>query len=130
MTQTTQYKQQMLTVIVQRELRKATMCKDFRSTWTGPELQWYINLPNGSICSFATLKHKFVEQYASTKSLEKTADNLYKVLQHRAEPLRNYIARFNQEEVAIPECNASTAISSFKRSLLQDGNLYKELTKY
>uniref|UniRef100_A0A0D3BVE8 Retrotransposon gag domain-containing protein n=1 Tax=Brassica oleracea var. oleracea TaxID=109376 RepID=A0A0D3BVE8_BRAOL len=51
-------------------------------------------------------------------------------LQHRAEPLRGYIARFNQEKVAIPECSIPTAISAFKRGLLPDGDLYKELTKY
>ncbi|KAF3577638.1 hypothetical protein DY000_02031781 [Brassica cretica] len=41
-----------------------------------------------------------------------------------------YIARFNQEKVAIPECSIPTAISAFKRGLLSDGDLYKELTKY
>ncbi|XP_048618613.1 uncharacterized protein LOC106404218 [Brassica napus] len=62
--------------------------------------------------------------------LEKTSDRLYEILQHRVEPLRDYIARFNQEKVAIPECSISTAISTFKRGLLPDGDLYKELTKY
>ncbi|KAF3588881.1 hypothetical protein F2Q69_00027542 [Brassica cretica] len=62
--------------------------------------------------------------------MEKTSDSLYQILQHRAEPLRGYIARFNQEKVAIPECSISTAISAFKRGLLPDGDLYKELTKY
>ena len=57
-------------------------------------------------------------------------DDLYEILQHRAEPIRTYIARFNHEEVAIPECNAATAISAFKRGMIPDGYLYKELTKY
>ncbi|XP_056864061.1 uncharacterized protein LOC130511201 [Raphanus sativus] len=73
---------------------------------------------------------KFVEQFASSRNLEKNSDDLYEVLQHRNEPLRSYIARFNQENVAIPECNADTAISAFKRGLLPEGDLYKELTKY
>ncbi|KAF3510026.1 hypothetical protein F2Q69_00006777 [Brassica cretica] len=37
---------------------------------------------------------------------------------------------FSQEKVAIPKCSIPTAISSFKRGLLPDGDLYKELTKY
>ncbi|KAF2576166.1 hypothetical protein F2Q70_00002831 [Brassica cretica] len=78
------------------------MCEGSGSTLTGPALQWYINLPSRSIASFAP----------------------------RAEPLRGYIARFNQEKVAIPECSIPTAISAFKRGLLPDGDLYKELTKY
>ncbi|KAF3536160.1 hypothetical protein F2Q69_00023133 [Brassica cretica] len=72
----------------------------------------------------------FLEQFASSRDLEKTSDGLYEILQHRAEPLRVYIARFNQEKVAIPGCNIPTAISAFNRGLLPDGDLYKELTKY
>ncbi|KAF3566075.1 hypothetical protein DY000_02014740 [Brassica cretica] len=125
-----QYKQRMLAVALPREFREATMCKGFGSTLIGPALQWYINLPIGSISSFAALSDKFVEQFASSRSLEKTSDSLYEILQHRVEPLCDYIARFNQEKVSIPECNITTAISVFKRGLLPDGDLYKELTKY
>ena len=87
-------------------------------------------LPTRSISSFASLSDKFVEQFASSRSLEKTSDGLYEILQHRVEPLRDYIARFNQEKVAVPECNIPTAISVFKRGLLPDRGLYKELTMY
>ncbi|XP_056852839.1 uncharacterized protein LOC130502039 [Raphanus sativus] len=125
-----QYKERMLAVAIPRDAREATMCKGFGSTLTGPALQWYINLPTKSIMSFAALRDKFVEQFASSRNLEKNSDDLYEVFQHRNEPLRSYIARFNQEKVAIPECNADTAISAFKRGLLPEGDLYKELIKY
>uniref|UniRef100_A0A0D2ZR16 Retrotransposon gag domain-containing protein n=1 Tax=Brassica oleracea var. oleracea TaxID=109376 RepID=A0A0D2ZR16_BRAOL len=125
-----QYRQRMLAVALPKGSREATMCKSFGSTLTGPALQWYINLPSKSIASFAVLSDKFVEQFASRRDLEKTSDSLYEILQHRAEPLRGYIARLNQEKVAIPECSIPTAISAFKRGLLPDGDLYKELTKY
>uniref|UniRef100_A0A0D3BVB7 Retrotransposon gag domain-containing protein n=1 Tax=Brassica oleracea var. oleracea TaxID=109376 RepID=A0A0D3BVB7_BRAOL len=125
-----QYKQRMLAVALPREFHKATMCKGFGSTLIGPTLHWYINLPIGSISSFAALSDKFVEQFASSRSLEKTSDSLYKILQHRVEPLRDYIARLNQEKVSIPEFNITTEISAFKRGLLLDEDLYKELTKY
>ncbi|XP_056851996.1 uncharacterized protein LOC130501137 [Raphanus sativus] len=98
-----QYKQQMLAVAIPREAREATMCKGFRSTLTSPALQWYINLPTRSIRSFAALSDKFMEQFASSHNLERNSDDLYEILQHRTEPLRAYIARFNQEKVAIPE---------------------------
>ncbi|KAF3580230.1 hypothetical protein DY000_02030661 [Brassica cretica] len=64
------------------------------------------------------------------RDLKKTSDSLYEILQHRAEPLRGYIALFNQEKVVIPECSIPTAISALKRGLLPDGDLYKELAKY
>ncbi|XP_013617532.1 PREDICTED: uncharacterized protein LOC106324054 [Brassica oleracea var. oleracea] len=125
-----QYKQRMLAVALPKESREATMCKGFGSTLIGPSLQWFINLPTRSISSFASLSDKFVEQFASSRSLEKTSDGLYEILQHRVEPLRDYIARFNQEKVTVPECSIPTAISAFKRGLLPDGGLYKELTMY
>ncbi|KAF2617112.1 hypothetical protein F2Q68_00040145 [Brassica cretica] len=100
-----QYRQRMLAVALPKGSREATMCKGFGSTLTGPSLQWYINLPSRFIASFAVLSDKFVEQFASSRDLEKTSDSLYEILQHRAKPLRGYIARFNQEKVAIPECN-------------------------
>ncbi|XP_013751667.2 uncharacterized protein LOC106454030 [Brassica napus] len=125
-----QYKQRMLAVALPKESREATMCKGFGSTLIGPALQWYINLPTSSIFSFAVLCDKFGEQFTSSRSLEKTSDGLYEILQHRVEPLRDYIARFNQEKVAVPECSIPTAISAFKRCLLPDWGLYKELTMY
>ncbi|XP_010430682.1 PREDICTED: uncharacterized protein LOC104714912 [Camelina sativa] len=106
------------------------MCKGFGSSLTGAALQWFINLPNGSINLFASLTDVFVEQFASSRNLEKTADDLYEVRQKRDESLRAYVGRFNKEKVSIPSCNMSTAISAFKRGLLPDGDLYKELTKY
>ncbi|XP_010513510.1 PREDICTED: uncharacterized protein LOC104789524 [Camelina sativa] len=125
-----QYKQRMFTTAIQKECREATMCKGFGSSLTGAALQWFINLPNGSINSFASLTDLFVEQFASSRNLEKTADDLYEVRQKRDESLRAYVGRFNKEKVSIPSCNTSTAISAFKRGLLPDGDLYKELTKY
>ncbi|KAF2548092.1 hypothetical protein F2Q70_00022338 [Brassica cretica] len=125
-----QYNQRMLAVALPKESWEATMCKGFGSTLIEPALQWYINLPTRSISSFASLSDKFVEQFASSRSLEKTSDGLYEILQHRVEPLRDYIARFNQKKVAVPEFSIPTAISAFKRGLLPDGGLYKELTMY
>ncbi|XP_048613390.1 uncharacterized protein LOC106378400 [Brassica napus] len=125
-----QYKEQMLAVALPKESREATMCKGFGSTLIGPALQWYINLPTKSISSFTSLSDKFVEQFASSRSLENTSDGLYEILQHRVEPLRDYIACFNQAKVAVPECSIPTAISAFKRGLLPDGGVYKELTMY
>ncbi|KAF3548965.1 hypothetical protein DY000_02007014 [Brassica cretica] len=120
-----QYKQRMLAVALPKESREATMCKGFGSTLIGPALQWYINLPTRSISSFAGLSDKFVEQFASSRSLKKTSDGLYEILQHRVEALRDYIARFNQEKVAVPKCSIPTAISAFKRGLLPDGGYTK-----
>ncbi|KAF3576174.1 hypothetical protein DY000_02030646 [Brassica cretica] len=82
-----QYIQMMLAIALQKESREATMCKGFGSILTGPALQRYINLPSRSIASFAILSDKFVDQFASSRHLEKTSDGLYEILQHRVEAL-------------------------------------------
>ncbi|CAA7058433.1 unnamed protein product [Microthlaspi erraticum] len=99
-----QYKQRMFTTAIAKEYREASMCKGFGSSLTGPALQ--------------------------CRNIERTADDLYEVIQKRGEPLRDYVGRFNKEKVSIPACVTSTAISAFKRGLLPDSDLYKELTKY
>ena len=54
-----QYKQRMFIVPITKDLREACMCKGFGSTLTGPALQWFVNLPNGSVETFADLVDAF-----------------------------------------------------------------------
>ena len=115
---------------IPRELRETYMCKGFRSSLAGPALQWYTNLPKNSISSFAQLTDTFVEQYASSKKIEKLSDDLYRIKQRRWESLRDYVRRFNGEKVSITACNLDTAITAFRKGLYFDSDLYKELTKY
>ena len=125
-----QYKQRMFTAAIPRDLREACMCKAFGSSLNGPALQWYTNLPNNSINSFAQLTDTFVEQFASSRKLEKQSDDLYTITQKHGENLRTYVGRFNREKVQIPHCNQATAIYAFRKGLRFDSDLYKELTKY
>ena len=125
-----QYKQRMFTVPITKELREACMCKGFGSTLTGPALQWYVSLPNGSIETFADLVDAFNLQFASSRVFEKTTSDLYKIVQRYREPLRDYLTRFNKEKVTIMNCDIPTAIEAFRRGLKRDSPLYDELTKY
>ena len=125
-----QYKQRMFTVPITRELREPCMCKGFGSTLTGPALQWYVGLPNGSIETFADLVDAFNLQVASSRVFEKTTSDLYKIVQGFREPLRDYFTRFNREKVTITNCDTPTAIEAFRRGLEKDSPLYDELTKY
>ncbi len=53
------------------------MCKSFDSSLQGLALQWSTNLANNSIYSFVQLTNTFVEQFASSKKLEKLSGDLY-----------------------------------------------------
>ncbi|XP_062104104.1 uncharacterized protein LOC133815265 [Humulus lupulus] len=126
----TQYRQRMFTVAIPCYMREACMCKGFCSSLVGSALQWYTNLPNNFISTFTQLTDTFVEQFASSRKLEKSMEDLYIIVQLWDEPLREYIGRFNKEKVSITHCNQDTAISSFCKGLRYDSDLYKELTKY
>ena len=125
-----QYKQRMFTVPMTRGLREACMCKGFGSTLAGPALQWFVNLPNGSIETFADLVNTFNLQFASSRVFEKTTSDLYRIVQRHRESLRDYLTRFNREKVTITKCDIPTAIEAFRRGLEKDSPLYDELTKY
>ncbi|XP_031281897.1 uncharacterized protein LOC116140397 [Pistacia vera] len=123
------YKQRMFATSIPRTLREACMCKSFGSSLSKPALQWYINLPNNSINSFSQLTDTFVEQFASSKKLEKLSADLYIVYQKRGESLREYVSRFNKEKISIPSYNPETVVDAFRKGLLPNGELYKDLTK-
>ena len=120
----------MFTTVIPCDLREACICKSFWSSLIEPALQWYTNLPNNSISSFAHLTNTFVEQSASSKKHEKLSGNLYHILQRRNELLCDYVYHFNQEKVFIPFCNQETTVDAFWKGLLPDSELCKNLTKF
>ncbi|XP_057800956.1 uncharacterized protein LOC131016283 [Salvia miltiorrhiza] len=125
-----QYRQRMFTVTIPRDMREACMCTGFGSSLVGPALQWYTNFPNNSSSSFAQLTDIFVQQYASSRKLEKILEDLYAVVQRHGEPLRVYIGCFNKEKVSIINCSEQTAVTAFRKGLLPGSDLYKTLTKH
>ncbi|XP_074305128.1 uncharacterized protein LOC141640136 [Silene latifolia] len=76
------YKQKMLAASIPSEYRQVCICKGFGTTLTGPALQWYINLPNGSIKSFTDLINTFNQKFASSRELEKRSSDLYRITQN------------------------------------------------
>lgn len=71
------YKQRMQTITIHHYQREVCMCKSFGSSLAGLGLQWFIRLPNDSISTFTKLHHLFVEQFSSTRKIEKQSDDLY-----------------------------------------------------
>lgn len=120
----------MQTIAIHHYQREVCMCKSFGSSLAGVGLLWFIRLLNDSISTFTELHHLFVEQFSSTRKIEKQSDNLYYVKQRIGEPLMDFVARFNREKVLITYCSQETMISAFRKGIHRDSNIYKELTKY
>ncbi|XP_074363158.1 uncharacterized protein LOC141703583 [Apium graveolens] len=125
-----QYKQRMFTVPITRDLKEACICKGFGSILSGPALQWFVNLPHGSIKTFADLVDAFNMQFSSSRVFEKTTSDLYNIMQRNRESSRDYLTRFNREKVTITNCDVPTAIEAFRRGLERESPPYEELTKY
>ena len=70
----------------------------------------------------------FVEQFASSRKPEWDSQHLNTIRQGSRESLRNYIARFNKENVSISNLNTETVINAFRNGLHYGLNLRKELT--
>ncbi|XP_074299149.1 uncharacterized protein LOC141630186 [Silene latifolia] len=122
------YKKRMLAASIPSELPQVYMCKGIGTALTGPALQWYINLPNGSIKFIADLINMFNHQFTSRGELEKRSSDLYRIKQKPGETIRAFLTRFNKEKVSIPICDVGTAVEGFRQGLPVDSDFYDELT--
>ncbi|XP_074277904.1 uncharacterized protein LOC141601514 [Silene latifolia] len=125
-----QYKQKMITVTTIGHVKEACMCKGFGSTLSGPALRWLGSLLNRSISTFDDLVNAFTQQFASSRKPQKHAGDLYRIVQGANETIGEFNTRFNNEKVAVRECDVSTAVEAFRRGLHNDSDLYKLLTMH
>ncbi|XP_074271045.1 uncharacterized protein LOC141594966 [Silene latifolia] len=87
-----------------------------------------VAMPKGSISTFSDLVNEFTEQFASSRKPQKHAVDLYRIVQGVNKTIREFNTRFNNENVAVRECDVSTTVEEFRRGLHHDSNLYKLLT--
>ncbi|XP_074317458.1 uncharacterized protein LOC141653552 [Silene latifolia] len=125
-----QYKQKMMTVTAVGHVKEACMCKGFGSTLPGPAFRWLVSLPNSSISTFADLVNAFTQQFASSRKPQKHTGDLYRIVQGANETIEEYNTRFNNNKVAVRECDVSTTVEAFRRGLHQESDLYKQLTMH
>jgi len=76
-------------------------CKIFPTSLRGATLSWFTRLPPGSIDSFATLKAKFVAQFATSKPHQMTSVPLVNIRQEKGESLKTFMTRFGQVALGI-----------------------------
>ncbi|XP_056690256.1 uncharacterized protein [Spinacia oleracea] len=112
------------------DLVEPVMCKSFGGTLDGAALEWLMNITLGSISFLSDLINAYYQQFASSRQLEKQTSDLYQLAQGPNESLRDYFDRFNCENISIKNCDVKTAIEAFKRGLIPNSELYREITKY
>ncbi|XP_021864820.2 uncharacterized protein [Spinacia oleracea] len=95
------YKQRMWQIGIPYDLVEPVMCKSFGGTLDGAALEWLMNITPGSIYCLSDIINAFYQQFASSCQLEKQTSDLYR-----------------------------TSIEAFKRGLIPNSELYREITKY
>ncbi|XP_059663926.1 uncharacterized protein LOC132309656 [Cornus florida] len=89
------------------------MCKCFPTSLAGLALNWFKNLPRGSVDSFRSLCDRFISQYYGNKHPAKDILSLFTMKQHDDERLQAFLTRFNLTKSMVIECHPSTAVQAF-----------------
>ncbi|CAA0828808.1 Unknown protein, partial [Striga hermonthica] len=92
-------------------------CRAFLSTLRGGALDWFQQLPPGSIVDFEDFAEKLTNQYSSAVAQEKTYLTLMAMRQGEKESLRKYVARYNQACLEIPSAVDEVKAGGLIRSL-------------
>jgi hypothetical protein len=81
--------------------------------------QWLLNMREGSINTWAKLRKAFIDNYMATCQQPNNKYDLEKVRDYPNEPLRDYICRFLEARISIPNISNDEAIFVFIRGLLK-----------
>ncbi|XP_056695059.1 uncharacterized protein [Spinacia oleracea] len=95
----------------------AMWCKVFQTTLSGVAADWYKKLPAGSIFSFRQIQKDFVRRFISKVERKKTSGELMSISQRPKEPLREYLTRFNNESITIPDLQQEIAVLALLRGM-------------
>ncbi|CAA0827444.1 Unknown protein, partial [Striga hermonthica] len=92
-------------------------CKAFLSTLRGGALDWFHQLPPGSIADFEDFAGKLTNQYSSAVAQEKTYLTLMAMRQGEKDSLRKYVARYNQTCLEVHSASDEMKAGGLIRSL-------------
>ncbi|XP_059625395.1 uncharacterized protein LOC132268581 [Cornus florida] len=103
------------------------MCKCFPTSLSGPALNWFKNLTQGSIASFQDLCGKFISQYYGNKRQAKDVSSLFTMKQHEDERLQAFFTRSNLVKSMVMECYPLTVVQAFKLAMNRGTPFYTSL---
>ncbi|XP_019256253.1 PREDICTED: uncharacterized protein LOC109234639 [Nicotiana attenuata] len=118
-----------------KEQVSSILLKKFGETLTGGALTWYSQLPARSIKTFEEMADKFVTAHAGSKMAEARVNDIFAIKQSPAEVLRDFLARFNQVSMTLPNASEGMAVVTFQNGLSRNGSretrkLLSRLMKY
>ncbi|CAA0825685.1 Unknown protein, partial [Striga hermonthica] len=92
-------------------------CRAFLSALRGGALDWFHQLPPGSIADFEDFTSKLINQYSSAVVQDKTYLTLMAMRQGEKESLKKYVARYNQTCLEVHSASDEVKAGGLIRSL-------------
>ena len=92
----------------------AVRCKLFMSTLVGTVMDWFINLSDGHVTSFAQLSKLFKEQYIANRAPPPISYNLFDVRQYQGESLKEFLNHFGAQVVRLNTKDETMMVHAFK----------------
>jgi len=92
-------------------------CKLLAETFSDAALQWYISLPRFSIVSYQDMFRKLSQQFSASRHLKVSSNSLFSVRQGQSESLQNYLSRFNDSTIKVPNPNQELFVGAFQNGL-------------
>ncbi|XP_070047515.1 uncharacterized protein [Nicotiana tomentosiformis] len=93
------------------------LLKKFRETLLKGAMIWYHNLPPNSIDSFGMLADSFVKAHTGAIKVATRKSDSFKVRQNDNEMLREFVSRFQMEQMDLPPVTDDWAVQAFAQGL-------------
>ncbi|XP_070040173.1 uncharacterized protein [Nicotiana tomentosiformis] len=96
---------------------ESVLLKMFGETMSKGAMIWYHNLPPNSINSFAMLADSFIQAHAGAIKLKTRKSDLFKLKQKDNEMLREFVSRFQMEQMDQLPVTDDWAVQAFTQGL-------------
>ncbi|XP_057747798.1 uncharacterized protein LOC130966992 [Arachis stenosperma] len=93
------------------------LCRSFPTFLDGAALLWFSNLPAGFISSFDEFAKLFINHFAASKIYVRDSDYLSAIKQGQHESLKDYMTRFTEAAMEIPDLNPEVQLHAIKSGL-------------
>ncbi|KAL0296029.1 UNVERIFIED_CONTAM: hypothetical protein Sradi_6655000 [Sesamum radiatum] len=100
------------------DLSDAAYCKVFHTTLSKRTLEWFNQLPAGTISSLEQLTQHFLHHFSINKRVPKSVAFLFTICQRENESLRDYMQRFIEAVHEVPHVNHELLASIIQQNLL------------
>ncbi|XP_016168256.1 uncharacterized protein LOC107610768 [Arachis ipaensis] len=93
------------------------LCRSFPTYLDGAALLWFSKLSTGSISSFEDLARSFIDYFAASRIYVHGSDYLRTIKQGQHESLKDYLTRFAEATMEIPDLDPNVHLHALKTGL-------------